>query len=309
MIPAEETFEGTWPFEARYFEDNGFRHHYVDQGSRDSGETFVLLHGEPTWGYLYRNFIPPLSTRGRVVVPDHMGFGKSETPQDRSYSAQEHCENLEALLLDLDLRDLTLVMQDWGGPIGGQFALRHPERVKRIVLIDSFINLPGPPPAGATRAEMQSWSPWFELVLDDSFEAVIQNLRFTTLSVLKRIGFERGEIADAIWVRAYSAPFPTPADCKGAQQFPLNLLRTETYEYMAEGEALPGALDALRRKPAALFWGEKDRTIAFPIGEGLFRSHWPEGQVVTVPGAGHYAQEDAPETLVALIEKFVQATG
>jgi haloalkane dehalogenase len=111
MIPADETFDGTWPFAPHVFSKNGFRQHYVDEGPRDAGETFVCLHGEPTWGYLYRHFIPALTRLGRVVVPDHMGFGKSESPQDRSYSIREHAENLERLLLELDVRDVTLVVQ------------------------------------------------------------------------------------------------------------------------------------------------------------------------------------------------------
>jgi haloalkane dehalogenase len=309
MIPADATFNGTWPFAPRYFEGRGFKQHYIDDGSADTGETFVLLHGEPTWGYIWRNFVPRLSQLGRVVVVDHMGFGKSETPQDRSYSAQEHVENLEALLLGIDVQGATLVMQDWGGPIGGQFALRQPDRVKRIVLIDSFVRPPGPPPANATREEMRGWSKWFELVLDDHFDDVILNLRFTALSVLQRIGFERAEIVNDSWVRAYSAPFPTAADCKGARQFPLNLLEQATYDYCDANEALPGALEALKSKPAAAFTGADDSTVAPQLVEMMLRMYWPNAPFVTIPGAGHYAQEDAPETLVALIEQFVKTTG
>jgi haloalkane dehalogenase len=84
MIPAHETFDGTWPFAPRFFEENAFRMHYVEEVD---GEPIVCLHGEPTWGYLYRRFIQPLSGANRVVVPDHMGFGKSETPRDREYTA------------------------------------------------------------------------------------------------------------------------------------------------------------------------------------------------------------------------------
>jgi pimeloyl-ACP methyl ester carboxylesterase len=112
--------------------------HYVDEGE---GEPIVCLHGEPTWGYLYRNFIPTLSKRHRVIVPDHMGFGKSETPSDREYTLATHVDNLEALLLELDLHELTLVMQDGGGPIGGGFALRHPDRVKRLCLLNTVVPL------------------------------------------------------------------------------------------------------------------------------------------------------------------------
>ena len=124
MIAADEDFDGTWPYEARYFEGNGFRQHYIDEGRRDTGETFVLLHGEPTWSYIWRDFVPRLSALGRVIAVDHMGFGKSETPQDRDYTLQTHTENLLGLVEHLDLTDITLVMQDWGGPIGTALAIR-----------------------------------------------------------------------------------------------------------------------------------------------------------------------------------------
>jgi pimeloyl-ACP methyl ester carboxylesterase len=115
MIPAGCRFGGTFPFTPHFTEVRGFRMHYVDEGE---GEPIVCLHGEPTWAYLYRKFVPALSRRHRVVVPDHMGFGKSETPADREYTLGTHVDNLEALILELDLRDLTLVMQDWGVPSG-----------------------------------------------------------------------------------------------------------------------------------------------------------------------------------------------
>jgi hypothetical protein len=115
MIPANETFGGTWPFAPRFFDGNGFRMHYVDEGN---GEPIVCLHGEPTWGYLYRRFIPPLAETNRIIVPDHMGFGKSQTPRDREYTLKAHVENLTGLIEALDLRNITFVIQDWGGPIG-----------------------------------------------------------------------------------------------------------------------------------------------------------------------------------------------
>lgn len=313
MIPADETFEGTWPWAARYFDGRGFRQHYVDEGPAgdEARETFVLVHGEPTWGYLWRHFVPPLAERDRVVVVDHMGFGKSETPQDWEYSAEEHVENLEALLLGIDVRGATLVMQDWGGVIGSQFALRNPDRVKRLVFIDSFVRPPGvvPEDARGHARDMPGMTGWFELVLDEDFDDVILNLRFTALSVLQRIGFRRAEIADDTWVRAYSAPFPTAADCKGARQFPLNLLGPTTDDYCTANESRPGALAALRSKPAAAFTGAEDTTVAPAIVEGMLRRYWPAAPFVAIPGAGHYAPEDAPGTLVALIEQFVQATG
>ena len=96
MIAEDETFDGTWPFAPFFFGGCGFKQHYVIEPG--PGDPILLLHGEPTWGYLYRHFIPPLSRYGTVVVPDHMGFGKSETPQDRSYLIRDHVDNLEGLI-------------------------------------------------------------------------------------------------------------------------------------------------------------------------------------------------------------------
>lgn len=135
MIGENENFGGTWPFAPHYFSGNRFRMHYVDEGQ---GEPIVCLHGEPTWGYLYRRFIPPLSQTHRVIVPDHMGFGKSETPRDRQYSLKPHVENLTGLIAALDLKNVTLVMQDWGGLIGAAYALRNPDRIKRLFFLNTL---------------------------------------------------------------------------------------------------------------------------------------------------------------------------
>ena len=138
MIDANEDFGGTWPFAPHFCDAAGFRQHYIDEGS---GRPIVLLHGQPTWGYIWRRFVAPLAKTHRVIVPDHMGFGKSETPADRTYTLRTHVENLTALIDSLDLRDITLVMQDWGGPIGIGYAVRHPERVHSFVLMNTVFGL------------------------------------------------------------------------------------------------------------------------------------------------------------------------
>jgi haloalkane dehalogenase len=297
MIPADETFDGTWPFPPRFHDGNGFRMHYVEAGA---GDPIVCLHGEPTWGYLYRRFIPRLARLGRVVVPDHMGFGKSATPQDRDYSIRAHVDNLESLLDQLKLERISFVAQDWGGPIATTFALRHPERVKRLCFMNTGV--PGRAPAGTrTVADM----PWLEWVKTEESQAVLANLGATILSVMKRIGFERTSHIDETWVRAYAAPFPTPADCKGALKFPQCINAPETAATILEHIA---NLPALARKPAMYLHGEADRAIPTEMSVGAFRSTWPKGPVVTLPGVGHFIQEDAPETACALIEQFIQMT-
>jgi haloalkane dehalogenase len=302
MIPADETFNGTWPYAPKFFEGAGFRMHYVDEGPRHAAPV-VCVHGEPTWGYLYRSFIQRLSKRHRVIAPDHMGFGKSETPQDRPYEIREHCENLEKLLLDLDLREVTLVVQDWGGAIGGSFAYRHPERVRRICAMNTIVG--GQPPPGTTSILEH---PWFRWVQTDAFEATVSNLGSTVLAVMKRIGFERVAHVDETWIRAYAAPFLSVEECRGALKFPRCNASPETMQTMLKSAALPGALEAVKSKPAMYVHGEEDRAIPTDFAVGCFRDMWPDGPVVTLPGVGHFLQEDAPEAVTALIEQFIQMT-
>jgi haloalkane dehalogenase len=136
----------------------------------------------------------------------------------------------------------------------------------------------------------------------------VSHLGSTILSVLYKVGFARTETITETWVRAFAAPFPTPAECRGALQFPRNLLLPETWAYFHEGEQLPGAMDAVRGKAALLIQGEQDKNVP-PFGaEMMFRMIWPSAPIVMVPGASHYLQEDAPETAIALIEQFVQTT-
>jgi len=301
MIEANETFKGTWPFTSHFFDGNGFAMHYVDENP-DGEETFLCVHGEPTWGYLYRNIIPRLARYGRVVVPDQMGFGKSETAQDRRYTIEEHCDNLEKLVLHLDLTNLTLVMQDWGGPIGSSIAYRHPERVKRLCVMNAMVGGRAPEGTGSMRA-----SPWLQWVNGPNFEATIKNLSATALSVMKRVGFENTAQVDENWVRAYAAPFPTPDDCVAAFRFPQCIADRETVDFLKTIRT-PEATAAIKAKPAMMIFGEADRALPQAFTIGCFKDLWPDAPVVTLPGVGHFLQEDAPETVSALIEQFVQMT-
>jgi cis-3-alkyl-4-acyloxetan-2-one decarboxylase len=304
MIPADESFNGTFPFKPHFTQVAGFRMHYVDEGK---GDPIVCLHGEPTWGYLYRNFIPPLSKRYRVIAPDHMGFGKSETPANREYTLATHVQNLEALILELDLRDITLVLQDWGGPIGGGVALRHPDRVKRLCLMNTVV--PFRLPIEQELFPKNADSEWFQWVrrahADGSYREVLGNLGVTVLSVMKLLGFVNSAAADPTWLRAYGAHFQTTADCRGAIDFPLDFVTGKWARFQAGG---PAEVEAIRRKPAMLAEGMRDRAILPEIALAHFRAAFPGGAVVELEDAGHFCQEDQPATLVALIEQFIQLT-
>ncbi|MDA9950692.1 alpha/beta fold hydrolase, partial [Luminiphilus sp.] len=257
MIAPQETFEGTWPYLPCFTEAAGFRQHYVDEGPRE-GEVILCLHGEPTWGYLYRKMIAPLSKTFRVIVPDHMGFGKSETPQDRIYTLQTHVENLERFVEDLDLQDVTIVCQDWGGPIAGAYTLRNPERVKRLFMMNTVLGYGGGKAAGGT-------TPWFEWIAKHeeagTLTGILGEMGSTVLSVMKIIGFQNSSTVDDTWIRAYSAPFPDRASCIGAINFPLDVHYGRFLPFVFETMEKCD-LTALKSKPAMLISGDKDYGIA-----------------------------------------------
>ena len=303
-VAAEEGFGGTWPFRARYTEAPGFRMHYVEEGS--GPETLLLLHGEPTWSYLFRRQIPIWAAHHRVIALDHMGFGKSETPQDRSYWLQDHVENLERFVLSADLRDLTLVMHDFGGPAGMGFAIRHPDRVKRIVSVD------GPTPAGQASlidrvTANAAVAPWFQWILKAESEGVLEEmlgqLDYTMLSTLKLNGFERNEIITETWLEAYRAPFPTPAQAVGAIGWAKGFA-TGAHEFEKPDAATKAEL---AMKPALAIWGEADRTLHAEHFLPLFSETFPNGRVVSLPGVGHYSPEDAPDAVAEFVAEFLAA--
>jgi len=298
MIDANETFNGTWPYQPKFTDAPGFKMHYVDEGS---GEPIICLHGEPTWGYLYRNFIPPLAKNYRVVVPDHMGFGKSETPQDKVYTLKTHVENLFTVIDELALDGITLVIQDWGGLIGGAAIATQPDRFKRVFVMNTAV-YPFCDLSPHFEALMQS--DWFRFITrEGAMEAVLGNLRYTVLSVMKLIGFQNTGVATDDWVNAYAAPFETREECKGAIEFPTEVIEVRFPYLDPPSDAL---VAKLRAKPAMLAVGMQDRAIPPYITIDAFKQAFGERPVVELPNAGHFCQEDEPQALVALIEHLMQ---
>ena len=301
MINANETFEGTWPFAPKYFYGNGFQQHYVDEGSK-SAETIICLHGEPTWGYIYRNFIPQLSDKYRIIVPDMMGFGKSETPQNKEYTLKTHVENLGNLIKHLDLKSITFVGQDWGGPITGAYAIRNLDRVKGFILINTLF--------GYSKEERpKTLTPWFKWIKNHyeagTLNGILGELSSTFLSVMKIPNFTNNKIIDDNWLNAYSSQFPDRASCLGAINFPLDALLNRIVPFIVEGFK-EGDFKGLCSKPAILAYGMQDKAIDPDYAIRDFKALFPESKVTKIQNAGHYSQEDEPQILIDLIKKFMK---
>ena len=301
MIKASETFNGTWPFKHNFYNGNGFLQHFVDEGPKDT-DPIVMLHGEPTWGYIYRKFIPVLAKKNRVIVPDHMGFGKSDTPQEKKYTLKTHVENLSGLINFLELKNITFIGQDWGGPIIGAYSIRNINKVKSFVLMNTLF--------GYSREEKpKKLTPWFQWIKkhydDKTLDGILGELGSTLLSVMKIPNFTNNLIINDNWINAYAAQFPDRASCKGAINFPLDALLNKMVPYIIEG-IKEGDLKSLCSKPAVLAYGMQDRAIDPDYAIRDFKALFPKSRVLKLPNAGHYSQEDEPEVLINLIKDFIQ---
>ena len=307
MIKAEETFNGTFPFRANFKEISGFKMHYVDEGS---GEVVLCLHGQPTWGYLYRQVIPLLSGRYRVVVPDNMGFGKSETPPNKAYRLQEHMDNLIELVEYLGFENITLVVHDWGGPIGSGLLKQKPDVVKRIVVMNSLLPL-GSEQENKLLAEGIGTSPWFHMMgglyENGTFDPVVKNLfQYATVSLMTdHLGFEKRTNITEDWIRAYSEPFKTEEETRAAVAFPKSIVdgSNDLWHPFDEDE-----LKVARSKPTIMIEGLKDKGLPPELYMAIFRESFPEGQVYELPRAGHFLQEDEPQAVASLIDQFIRTT-
>ena len=195
------------------------------------------------------------------------------------------------------------MLQDWGGAIGSAFALLNPDRVDRICVRNTIVM--GSRPEGIAGPLDY---PWFRWTQTDQYEPTIRNSGATVLSVMKRIGFQRTAHINETWVRAYSAPFPTPEDCIGAYHFPRNIAAPETTEFMTETIEAAGGTNVFASKPAIGIFGEADRAIPADYAVASFKGMFPNGPVVRLPGVGHFLQEDAPEAVASMIELFIQAS-
>jgi pimeloyl-ACP methyl ester carboxylesterase len=301
------TFDGTWPYEPKWFEPGDGRMHYVDEGPPD-GRPVVMVHGNPTWGYLYRNFIPALVEAGhRAIVPDHLGFGRSEKPNDpEHYRVPRHAARLEALLESLDLSGATLVPQDWGGPIGLYWATRHPERVDGLFILNTYAhgfrkeNLP----PGKDKVPLPLPLHLFRTPLVG--ELMVKGLDAFKRGFLFGQGIVHRERMTPTVKRAYRDVHQGWSERTPILVFPREIPVTGEGPVVAMTTEIEARLkEHFRPKPVRIMWAMKD--IAFlPIYlETLWLDTFPNAEVTRLEDAGHYLQEDAHERIVPELVYFV----
>jgi pimeloyl-ACP methyl ester carboxylesterase len=298
MIPPElpPAVRALYPFKSNYRRVNGRWLHYLDEGE---GEPIVLLHGNPTWSFLYRNFIPRLARRHRVVAPDYMGFGLSEKPTDESaYSLHNHTAIITSLLDGLGLRNVTLVMQDWGGPIGLGYGLARLSNVRALVLMNTWAF------TDASRFH-RSVYPWRLLHAPVVGQLLLKRRNLMVEANLIMGVFHPERISGAV-LEAYRFPFPDYDSRTGTLAFPRSIpLRPgdAAYDAIARISRNLGDLEV----PAKIIWGEQD--IVFPVEFAYkFQAMLPRaGEPYIIHEARHFLQEDAPEEIADQILGFLRS--
>jgi haloalkane dehalogenase len=272
-----------YPFPDRYADAGGARVHYIDEGS---GPPLLLLHGNPTWSFLYREIVKGLADRFRCIAVDHPGFGLSAAPPGYGFTPAEHARVLEQLVLQLDLRDVTMMVQDWGGPIGFEVATRHPDRFARFVIGNTWA-WPKSDPGTQVFSRLLGGGIGRRLILN----------RNIFVERLLPGGTRNRKLPEAV-MAAYRGPFPSPASRLPTYVFPREILGSRPW--LAEVER---RLPAVTGRPALIVWPTGD--VAF---RGRERARWeqlfPDHRSVTLEGARHYIQEDAPTEIVAAIRDW-----
>ncbi len=299
MTEIDWSFGGTWPYEPRWFQTEEGRLHYVDEGPRD-GRPVVLVHGNPTWGYLWRNFIPPLVGAGfRLIIPDHLGFGRSDKPDDPSlYRIPRHAERFELLLESLDLREATVVPQDWGGPIGLAWAARHPERIHSLAILNTIAHRP------AASVKLPVHLRLFRT--PGVGEILAKGAHFFVRGFLFKAGLVHPERLGVQERAAYLAPHPTWSSRTGILVFPREIPAGPEGSVSDFLDSVHDGLMSLRSKPVFIAWGMKDIAFLPSYLDDLWLADFPNAQVLRLPEAGHYLQEDAHETIVPALLQFLR---
>lgn len=278
---------GEYPFEPHEFQLSPGTMRYVDEGR---GKPLVMVHGNPYWSFEYRRLISHFSGKRRCVAPDLLGFGLSDKPGEWGYLPQQHAESLEELLDSLDLREITMVVNDWGGPVGLAYAIEHPERIESVVVTNSWL-----------------WS-----VADDWYyrafsgfvggaigRFLIRRFNFFARGVVRRVFGDKKKLTAELH-KQITAPLATPDERKGSWVFPGQIVGAS--DWLEELWERRGRLEG---KVKLIVWGMKD--IAFREKElERWRQAFPGARVLRLPQAGHFVAEEAPEPLIEAIEGLSQ---
>jgi haloalkane dehalogenase len=284
-------FETEYPFPSKFYNLDGQRYHYVDEGQ---GETLLCVHGNPTWSFAWRNIIKELSRDYRVVAIDHIGCGFSDKPQSYDYRLAKHVDNLSRFVRGLDLQEITLLAHDWGGAIGMGAAGRLPERFARIVLFN-------------TAAFRSRRIPWRIAVCRWPVlgPVGVRGFNFFARAALRMAVTKHDRMTAA--VRAgFLAPYGSWHDRVAILRFVQDIPMTASHPSYGALVQIEERLSLFRKTPMLFVWGMRDWCFTPDFLEE-FLARFPEAEVLRLADAGHYVFEDAPEEIIPRLRTFLGA--
>ena len=275
-----------YPFTPNYFSINAHRLHYIEEGR---GETILFVHGTPSWSFDFRNVIKILRDHFKCIAVDHIGFGLSDKPADYDYSIERHSQTLEKFVQEKQLHDITLVMHDFGGPIGFNFALRNPTRIKRLVFINSWL--------WSAKGDPQ-YEKLAKVLKSPLLPFVYRYLNFSPRYLLPK-SFGDNPLPTHL-LKHYTGPFANRKQRNGPLAFAKSLLNDQNkFQELWEKRSL------LINRPVLIIWGMKDPVIGSHYLE-KFQVGFPGSTAIRLETAGHFPQEENPKEVADSIYAFMK---
>lgn len=274
-----------YPFTSNYFDINGQKLHYIDEGQ---GETILFVHGTPSWSFDYRKIIKKLKANYRCIAIDHIGFGLSDKPQHYDYSTQNHSTTLERFILGRKLENITLVVHDFGGTIGLNFAIQYPEKIKRLVILNSWL---------WSSKNDPDFIKMSKILKSPLLPFLYRYFNFSPQFILPK-SFGDRKLSKGL-LKQYTKPFADKTQRNGALAFAKSLLIDQDWF-----EELWSKRQAISEKPTLFIWGMKDPVIK-PHNLDKFLSGFKNSQTVTLESCGHFPQEEQAETVTQAMIDFL----
>ena len=290
MVKMTESIRRLFPFDSHFMELKAGKLHYVDEGN---GDPIVMLHGNPSWSFLFRGLIEGLRHNFRVIAPDHLGCGMSDKPQDFPYRLETHLDNFEEFVENLKLERFTLLVHDWGGAIGMGFATRYPERIKRLIITNSA-------------AFSMNWMPLRIAVcrIPKLGEYLIRRQNVFCRCSVNMTTVKK--MPDDV-KKAYLAPYDSYENRIAVYQFVKDIpmyLDDPSYELLLYAE---NGIWMFRETPVLILWGMKDWCFT-PVFLEKWKNFLPNAKIVKLNNAGHYLFEDQPDEILNEIKHFLNST-
>ncbi len=295
-----DTVRALYPFKSHFLTlSDGKRMHYIDEGPED-GDVLVFAHGYPTWSFEFRAVVVYFASLGyRCVAVDHIGFGLSDKPSSASYhTMRRHIHNLLELITALDLHDITLVMEDWGGALGMGYTVRHPSNVRRLVLMNTWVF-------------QDTFSNRLHSLLRWLTKPGLGEVIFGVLQISVGIGMQQWSARrlSSTILTAYRAPFRDARSRRALVQFPRMINTTPTHASAVDMREIESRLHDLSSIPTLILWGAKNSLMS-PAAAHHWKHMMPRAKgPILVPDAGHLLAEDAPDLLIEHLSAFLGHTG